>query len=62
MNTIEETIPYTLTEAARFLKVSVYEIRSYIKESKIEAHSTGWSQRIMGKELRRYTENLRLRV
>jgi len=62
MNTIEETISYTLTEAARFLKVSVYELRSYIKHNRIEALNTGWSQRILGKELKRYVENLRMRV
>ena len=59
MNTIENNIAYTLTEAARFLNVTVYELRAYIKENKIEAHSTGWSQRVQGIEIKRFVEDLK---
>jgi excisionase family DNA binding protein len=53
---LEEREVYTISEAARILKVSEATIRRRIKEKKIVASRDGRIMRILGKELRRYLE------
>ncbi len=53
---LEEREVYTISEAARILKVSEATIRRRINEKKIVASRDGRIMRILGKELRRYLE------
>jgi len=53
---LEEREVYTISEAAKILKVSEATIRRRIKERKIVASRDGRIMRILGKELQRYLE------
>jgi excisionase family DNA binding protein len=53
---LEEREVYTISEAAKILKVSEATIRRRIREKKIVASRDGRIMRIMGKELQRYLE------
>lgn len=54
---LEEREVYTISEAAKILKVSEATIRRRIKEKKIVASRDGRIMRILGKELQRYLEH-----
>jgi hypothetical protein len=53
---IEDNISYTLVEASQLLNVSLTQLHTYIKSNKIEVRKTDYSERIRGKELRRFLD------
>ena len=53
---IEDNISYTLVEASRLLNVSLAQLHEYIQSNKIEVRKTDYSERIRGKELKRFLE------
>jgi len=55
---IEDSISYTLMESSQFLNVSVNELRGYIKANRISVKHNELADRIPGKELNRFLEEL----
>jgi predicted site-specific integrase-resolvase len=53
---IEDNISYTLVEASHLLNVSLTTLHDYIKSNKIEVRKTDYSERIRGKELKRFLD------
>ncbi|HXA01493.1 MAG TPA: hypothetical protein VNW99_05855 [Cytophagaceae bacterium] len=53
---IEDNISYTLVEAASLLNVTLTRLHSYIESNKIEVRKTDYSERIRGKELKRFLD------
>jgi excisionase family DNA binding protein len=57
MNTLEETVLYTVTEVANFLKLSVLTIYKYIREQKLEAIEFGGHYRVSKTSLDTFITN-----
>jgi len=55
---IEDDIAYTLVEASKFLNMTLHDLRECIKEHRISVKNTELSQRIVGKEINRFLEEL----
>ena len=53
---IEDNISYTLVEASQLLNVSLTKLHDFIKSNKIEIRKTDYSERIRGKELKRFLD------
>jgi hypothetical protein len=53
---IEDDISYTLAEASGLLNISLAQLHTYIQSNKIEVRKTDYSERIRGKELRRFLD------
>jgi hypothetical protein len=53
---IEDNISYTLVEASQLLNISLAQLHAYIKSNKIEVRKTDYSERIRGKELKRFLD------
>jgi Helix-turn-helix domain len=55
---IEDNISYTLAEASQLLHMSLAQLHKYIQSNKIAVRKTDYSERIRGKELKRFLEKI----